>query len=408
MSNGSEKLDKDELEKEFRKIARTERRLYTDNVSDFIGKDFEGVADLDVTNTPNEENHVFIGTPFLSNGLQFVLYKPSEADTKPTRKAIIPNYFYEDTINLLYGQAGSYKTFWAIWEGVSLVLGKELCGLPIQDTKQHKVLYISLEMTAKDIAHRLAEMTNDLTQEEKNLVNENFIIISAEDTSLTAKTNNLLSALGDVCDSNGFDIVYIDALADYTAGFDLRSEGDMTAVINDLRQFVLKHHVSFRIIHHGTKPTQDTNGSMAGIHTIRDLCDYVFLIKADSEKEIMISSNQQKDKSAKSRYSEAITMQARFVSDNGSISFVKLDATETTTHIEKVKKLLTVIEENQGIGKSDLRDKMNRISEFDKIISDAIKAGSIIANPEKSEKGQKKICHYTADYYNEFVIGNKG
>jgi archaellum biogenesis ATPase FlaH len=339
-----------------------------------------------------------IGTPYPSNGLNLVIYKPSEADTKPDRLAIIDKYFYADTINLLYGQAGSYKTFWAIWEGISLVLGKELCGLPIETTG-HKVLYVSLEMTAKDIANRMSRMTKDLTEAERKTVDDNFIIISAEDTPLTANNPNVLKALKDVCTSYGTDIIYIDSLTDYVAGNDIRSEGDMTAIINDLRQFVLENHVSFRIIHHGTKPTQDSNGSMAGIHTIRDLCDYVFLIKADSENEVKISSNMQLDKSAKSRYSEPLTILTKFVSADDSISFVKLSENQTSSYIERLQKLLTIVEENQGITSKDLRKELGYPKDYNRLVDGAVDAGSIIINSEKSDRGSSKKCHYTPTYY---------
>lgn len=345
----------------------------------------------------------FIGTPFLSNGLQFVLYKPSEAYQKPERQSIVNNYFYADTITMLYGQAGSYKTFLAIWEGLSLVLGNSLFGMDIEpDTEPQKVLYISLEMSAKGIADRLTRMTKDLTEAERQKVEDNFTIISAEDTAnMKAGNESFMNALKQLCTSEGYTVIYLDSFADYIAGKDIRSENDMTIVIDGLRTFTLENHVSFRIIHHGTKPTQDANGSMAGIHTIRDLVDHVYLIKATDTKEIMITSDMQKDRSAKSRYGESVTILLQFISDGASFSFKRIQETETTSHIEKVTNLLRLIQDNQGINAGELRSKNGNPKDHTRLLNSLISNGMVIMETGKTPNGQTANLYYTSDHWNE-------
>lgn len=342
-----------------------------------------------------------IGTAFLANGMQFVLYKPDEAYQMPERSAIIDNYFYADTISLLYGQAGSFKTWFSLWEGVSLALGNELCGMPINDGN-HRVLYISLEMTAKGLADRLQGMTKDLSEADRKKVNDNFVIISAENTSGMKATDEFLNALEQLCADQRFDVIYIDSFADYIAGYDIRSENDMTAIIDKLRGFVLKNHVSFRIIHHGTKPTQDTNGSMAGIHTIRDLVDYVFLIKAVAKNEIKVTSDMQDDRSAKSRYSEPMKITLKFVSDSGSYSFKQIQDTETSSFAEKMKNVLSLISDNEGITNGELRKQLGNPKDLSNILSGMI-GNTIIEDSGKSEKGQKTKVYYTIEYWNENI-----
>lgn len=336
-----------------------------------------------------------IGTAFLANGMQFVLYKPDEAYQMPERSAIIDNYFYADTISLLYGQAGSFKTWFSLWEGVSLALGNELCGMPINDG-DHRILYISLEMTAKGLADRLQGMTKDLSVPDREKVNNNFVIISAENTSGMKANDEFLNALEQLCADQQFDVIYIDSFADYIAGYDIRSENEMTMVIDKLRGFVLKNHVSFRIIHHGTKPTQDTNGSMAGIHTIRDLVDYVFLIKADAQNEVKITSDMQDDRSAKSRYSEPMKMTMKFISDAGSYSFKQISDNETSNYIEKLSELLKIIEDNPGISAGELRTQFKNYKGLTRMIDGAINAGSIIMQTKKAGNGDPKKCYYPA------------
>ena len=342
-----------------------------------------------------------IGTAFLANDMQFVLYKPSEAYQKPERAAIIKDYFYADTINIFYGQAGSYKTWYAIWEGVSLAIGKTLCGLEIEPG-EHKVLYISLEMSAKDIADRITGMTKDMTEAERQKVEENFLIISAEDTpGMTAKngngrddTNRFLGALAQLCQDQRFDILYLDAFSDYCAGCDIRNETDMGKVINDFRRFTLDHHVSFRIIHHGTKPTQDTNGSMAGIHTIRDLVDHVYLVKANTEHEITVTANMQQDRSAKSRFGKPITLQLKFISDSGSFSFKRIQDSETSSYMEKLANLLRTVEDNPGITAGELREVLHNPKDLTRLIDGAVQAGSIIMVQGKAGNGTPKKQYF--------------
>ena len=362
---------------------------------------------LDPVTIPDEipQTAPEIGTAFLANDMQFVLYRPSEAYQKPERAAIIKDYFYADTINIFYGQAGSYKTWYAIWEGVSLAIGNTLCGLEIEPG-EHKILYISLEMSAKDIADRIAGMTKDLTEAERQKVEENFLIISAEDTpGMTAKngngrddTNRFLGALAQLIQDQRFDILYLDAFSDYCAGCDIRNETDMGKVINDFRRFTLDHHVSFRIIHHGTKPTQDTNGSMAGIHTIRDLVDHVYLVKANTEHEITVTANMQQDKSAKSRFGKPITLQLKFVSDSGSFSFKRIQDSETSSYMEKLSNLLQTVEDRPGITAGELRDALHNSKDLTRLIDGAIKAGSLVMIQGKAGNGTPKKQYFKPEH----------
>ena len=257
-------------------------------------------------------------------------------------------------------------------------------------------------MTAKGIADRLAGMTKDLEPLDREKVNDNFAIISAENTNGIKATDEFLSALSQICADNKFDVIYIDSFADFIAGFDIRSEGEMTAILDKLRTFVLNDHVSFRIIHHGTKPTQDNNGSMAGIHTIRDLVDYVFLIKASGENEIKITDDMQVDNSAKSRYSAPMTKTLKFISDGGSYSFKPIQDIETSSFMEKMKNVLSVISDNEGITNGELRKLLGNPKDLSKILSGMI-GNTIIEDSGKSNSGQKTKIYYTVEYWNENV-----
>lgn len=359
------------------------------------------------SDTTSDDVTPVVGTPFLSYGFSFLLLKPSEADTRPARKAIIDGYLFENTVSFFFGPASSYKTFWLLWEAVHIATGKELCGMPIKGGAR-KILFVSLEMTAKDISDRLHKMTANWTAEEKQLLDENFYIISAEDESrIRATSKNILDALMALCTAYDISGIYLDAYTEYIVGIDVRSEA-MGEVIDAMRMKANKHHVYFRVIHHSTKSTQTKegtiDGTMAGIHTIRDTADQVYAMKLLNDSlEIRITNDQTKDSSAKPRFEKAITFTVKFISDDerGTFAFQRLSNNETSSYMEKLSNLLTVITENQGISSGDLKSKLGDSKEMREVLANAVHAGSIIIHSKQSKRGSPTKCHYTSDYFTE-------
>lgn len=365
--------------------------------------------------TTSDDVTPVVGTPFLSHGFKFVLYKPSEAYQKPARKAIIDRYLYEDTVSFFFGPSSSYKTFWLIWEAAHIATGKELCGMTINGGAR-KILFVSLEMTAKDISDRLHNMTANWTAKEQQLLDENFYIISSEDEAkIRATSKNILEALMDACNKTNAGGIYLDAYTEYIVGLDVRSESQQGDVINAMRMKANKHHVYFRVIHHSTKTVKtkdgDIDGSMAGIHTIRDTADQVYALKITSDKnapdpEIRITNDQNVDSSAKPRFSKALTFTVKFVSDEerGSFTFIRLQDNETSSYMDKFKQLLEIVEEDPGINSSDLKVKFGDNKLCRDVISNAIKNHTIIMVQEKSQRGSPTKKHYPPEYYNEHEV----
>jgi len=346
------------------------------------------------------------------NGFRFVLYNVNEAKKKPERKAIIKNYFYEKTLNLLYGQSGHGKTWWALYEALCFVLGKKLLDLDIEKGQDgtiipHRVLYISLEMTAKDISERIEELSAGLTGADKAIIASDLHIVSFEDNSnMIAGSAGFITALGDLCKTQNYDIVYIDSFTDYIAGFDERSEDHMRKVITTLRTFTIENNVSFRIIHHGTKTYSDgSGGSMAGIHTIRDLVDHVFSIKQNKD-ELTITSDQSIDPSAKVRYQKPITITAGIKSDGETYySFYKKTESEKNSNMTQMKNILTAVRENEGITAGELKEQLGKV---DTRLRDSMIGTELIKVTEKSDRGKDRIRFYTMEYYRNHDNGDNG
>ena len=173
----------------------------------------------------------------------------------------------------------------------------------------------------------------------------------------------------------------------------------MRRVITALRTFTINNSVSFRIIHHGTKTyTDGSGGSMAGIHTIRDLVDCVVSIK-QKQDELTITNDQIQDPSAKNRYNKPITMTAGIKSDGESyFSFYLKTEDEKIDSIAMKEKILKIVRENEGITAGEMRDKIYKI---DYGIRDALVANEELYKLEEStERGKNKKRYYTIDYYN--------
>ena len=362
-----------------------------------------------------EENK--LGNVFTAkNGFRFVLYNINEAKQKPERKAIVQNYFYEKTLNLLYGQSGHGKTWWALYEAICFVLGNKLLDLDIEKDPDgrvipHRVLYISLEMTAKDISDRIDQLSSGLSVADKAIIANDLHIVSFEDNSnMIAGSAGFITALGDLCKTQNYDIVYIDSFTDYIAGFDERSEDHMRKVLTTLRTFTIENNVSFRIIHHGTKTYSDgSGGSMAGIHTIRDLVDHVFSLK-QNKNELTLTSDHSIDPSAKVRYKSPITITVGIQSDGKTYySFYKKAENEKNSNMTQMSNILTAVRENEGITAKELKEKLGKV---DSGLRDSMLGTELIMVSEKSDRGHDKKRFYTMEYYEnnlpEIEKGEKG
>ena len=350
-----------------------------------------------------------LGTPFTAgNGFRFVVYDIDDALQKPERRPIIKNYFYENTLNMIYGQAGCGKTWWAIQEAISITLGKKLLDLDIEkdpDGMQvpHRVLYISLEMTVKDIADRIKEVMTGLGLDpvEQRLIKNDLQIVSFEDTpNMLAGTFGFLDALGDLCRYQNYDIIYIDSFSDYTAGFDIRSEDHMRNVISKLREFTTRYNVSFRIIHHGTKPMADgSGGSMAGIHTIRDLVDTVIALSVDKDNKdvIRITSDQTVDPSAKARYKRSLDLWVKRISDEETyFSFVRKH--ESPADEDLRERILEAVREKQGITAGELKQEVGNYKDLVKIREKMVSDKVLRMESISSSRGKDTKMFFTMDY----------
>lgn len=346
------------------------------------------------------------------NGFRFNVYDISEAHKRPERDPIIKNYFYEQTINLIYGPAGSMKTWWSLYEAICLTLGKSMLGMDVEtrwkpetygenEYRYHDILYITLEMTAKDIADRVAELCEGLTPQEKRTVNEHLKILSYEDTvGISAGNRYFLDGLGEMVEKMlGTNIIYIDSFSDYVAGFDLRAEDHMRRVINDLRFLTVNYFVSFRIIHHGTKTYPDgSGGAMAGIHTIRDLVDSVVSIRQNKD-ELTITNDQSVDPSAKMRHSKPTTLTAGIKSDGMTyLSFYPKAENEKISNMTMMSNILTAVKEKQGITAGELKKDLGKVNVR---LRDSMIGTQLIMIAEKSDRGVETRRFYTVDYYND-------
>lgn len=342
------------------------------------------------------------------NGFRFVLYDVLGTLQRPERKAIVKNYFYENTINLIYGQSGHCKTWWALYEAICFVLGDKLLDLDIEEDDPdyplpHKVLYVSLEMTARDIGDRINKLCMDLTLNEKKKVLENLVVVSFEDTwNMIARSGDFLDALGELCNSRdgGFDIVYIDSFTDYIVGYDERSEDQMRSVISALREFTVNYFVSLRIIHHGTKTYSDgSGGAMAGIHTIRDLVDCVLSVKQKGD-ELTITNDQTADPSAKTRYNKPITLLAGIRSDDETgFSFYPKMESEKSDNVAMIAEIMLAVSKKQGITAGELKKEVKNLNVR---LRDSMVGTDLKVHTEKTGHGGHDTKRfYTVDYYND-------
>ena len=342
------------------------------------------------------------------NGFRFVLYDVDEAAQRPERRPIIKNYFYENTLNIIYGQAGSGKTWWALQEAVCFILGKKLLDLDIEKDEDgtqipHRILYISLEMTVKDIADRINEIMTGLGLDpvDQRTVKNDLHIVSFEDTpNMLAGSAGFIVGLGELCANQNYDVIYIDSFSDYTAGLDIRSEDHMRNVISKLRDFTIRHNVSFRIIHHGTKPMADgSGGAMAGIHTIRDLVDSVvsMSVNRDGVDVLRITNDDAVDPSAKARYKRSLLLWVKRVSD-GETYFSFVRKREAPADEELRERILGAVREKPGITAGELKTEVGNYKDLVRIRDKMVLDKVIRMEPVSSSRGKDTKTFYPIDH----------
>ena len=275
MSIDFEKLNKDELEKEFRKLARTERRQYTNNVSDFTGKDFKGVANPIANDDSNTENL----TQEKVQELSTILIPDTISDCEEIipKKYILDGIIEAGSIVMIAGKEKIGKTY--TLEHLALSMSAELpwMGHATMLDEKGGVLWVNLDMKRDTARRRTNEITYGICETlgkpfDKKLFS-NFYMIHSETfrkqgfDSLTFDGNaekTILEMERFIKDKQyNIKVCFIDSMIEIIGNLNENDSGDIGRMFQRIYQIRDETGCSFILIHHNTKYGERGRGSSA-------------------------------------------------------------------------------------------------------------------------------------------------
>ncbi len=211
---------------------------------------------------------------------RYKLYSAKDAlSPQPPINWIVENLIAEGTVSVLFGDAGSKKTYAMIDLAVCVAIGKKWLNF---STKQGSVLYVDEEMGARHISIRISETIRGHGGDENSpfffTAIENFDLRKSEDKK---KFRQLLIETKP-------QLVIIDALMDVLPGADENSVKDVLPVLKELKRIADLVGIAIIAIHHANK-----GGNYRGTSAIKGGVD--LLLKVESKQgNLMINFDTEK------------------------------------------------------------------------------------------------------------------
>lgn len=181
---------------------------------------------------------------------------------------VIKNYFEKDTVSLLYGDTGTYKSFLAMDIGIHVALGRDWHGHKVKT--QGKVCYLASEGRG-GLKRRLAAWCRhygvDSTTVPFYILRYNISLDSSKTIKVLLEDINELSSKGAASDQTA--MVIIDTLAKSFGQLDENSSKDMGAILKRSEFIRESLYTHVMLIHHTGHTAKDRpRGSyalMAGV-----------------------------------------------------------------------------------------------------------------------------------------------
>lgn len=190
---------------------------------------------------------------------------------------IVENYFETDTITVLFGDSGSYKSFMAIDIGISVAYNKPWAGKPV---KQSPVVYIAGE-GKNGIARRIAAWRKNKQIDSKH-EGPFYIVSSPVWFDRPDNIRELITAIEDELKGEKPGVVIIDTLAACFGDGDENSTKDMTRFIRYVNKGIRERYNCLCLIIHHTGQQNKTR--MRGAYALEAGVDAVYQIERDKNE----------------------------------------------------------------------------------------------------------------------------
>jgi hypothetical protein len=202
---------------------------------------------------------------------------------QPSISWIIHNLFATSTVNLIYGEPGSKKTYLMLSAGVCVAMGLDWLG---QQTTQTTVLFVDEESGDCALARRLSSVLHGFGAGEDTP----FFYFSLPRLNLREEKD--IQWLHSAIEETKAKFVILDALADLMPGGDENAVKDVQPVFMGLRKIAEKTQSAIIVIHHANKTGKSYRGSTA----MKGAVDHLLVVESKPEStDITISTEKARD-----------------------------------------------------------------------------------------------------------------
>jgi hypothetical protein len=251
---------------------------------------------------------------------------------------VIQNLIPESTVTVMFGDAGSKKTYAAIDAAVCIALGKPWLEF---ETAQAPALFVDEEMGHRYLAVRLSESLRG------HLADENTPIFYTSLVGFNLRKLEDTTDLYELILETKARFVVIDAMMDVIPGADENSVKDVAPVIKALKHIADVTKAAIVLIHHANKA-----GGYRGSTAIKGGVDLMLEVKSNHGSEIV------KFETEKPRLITNKVFAARAVWMDGEFYLVTSDvAAEGMKYLGKAQEY--VIRYLAGAGPSEINDIMS-------------------------------------------------
>lgn len=206
-----------------------------------------------------------------------------ELRTKPKPKYLLDGIIPENSIGMLYGASGWYKSFVALAQSICIAEGIPWEADGFYSVNQRNVVYVAGEGDAG-----IPKRVNAWEQWNQHRVGSNILWYPAP-VNLMKPEEVSYFAQAIVDHSPG--LIWFDTLAKCAVGGDENSSKDMGVVTNSMLYLQHALHCTSALVHHTTKDGESYRGSSALYANV----DWAMEVKPNGKNQILLRGDKQKD-----------------------------------------------------------------------------------------------------------------
>lgn len=174
---------------------------------------------------------------------------------------LIEDLLPESGLGIISAAPGLGKTLMSIDMAMNLAVGRDYLKWVVN--REARVLYLSMEMPGPSFKYFLEKTSVNLTDEEKNKLNENFFIAPFGEMMIF-KQKHVKDFITKIIKDVNPDVIFIDSLSQVMT--DLQTDTEALAFFDEIHKMKKIHETSFIFVHHNKKPSENKPTTLADMY----------------------------------------------------------------------------------------------------------------------------------------------